>query len=75
MTLTSDSDWSLTLISICGICNIYLYYAKSELGIAVKLIRLCKATLSNTKSCVRIGKDFPKPLDTKRGFTQGVPIV
>ncbi|XP_049318579.1 LINE-1 retrotransposable element ORF2 protein isoform X1 [Bactrocera dorsalis] len=48
-----------------------LYAAMSEFGTPAKLIRLCKLTLSNTKSSVRIGKDLSEPLDTKRGFRQG----
>ncbi|XP_054089770.1 LINE-1 retrotransposable element ORF2 protein isoform X1 [Zeugodacus cucurbitae] len=48
-----------------------LYAAMSEFGIPAKLIRLCKLTLSNTKSSVMIGKDFSEPFDTKRGFRQG----
>ncbi|XP_054086050.1 putative uncharacterized transposon-derived protein F52C9.6 isoform X2 [Zeugodacus cucurbitae] len=48
-----------------------LYAAMSEFGIPAKLIRLCKLTLSNTKSSVRIGKDLSEPFDTKRGFRQG----
>uniref|UniRef100_UPI001C05979E reverse transcriptase domain-containing protein n=1 Tax=Vibrio anguillarum TaxID=55601 RepID=UPI001C05979E len=47
-----------------------LYAAMSEFGIPAKLIRLCKLTLSNTKSSVRIGKDLSEPFDTKRGFRQ-----
>ncbi|XP_049301820.1 LINE-1 retrotransposable element ORF2 protein isoform X6 [Bactrocera dorsalis] len=48
-----------------------LYAAMSEFGIPAKLIRLCKLTLSNTKSSVRIGKNLSEPFDTKRGFRQG----
>ena len=49
----------------------YLYAAMSEFGIPAKLIRLCKMTLLNTSSAVRIGKDLSEPFDTKRGFRQG----
>ncbi|XP_054085666.1 LINE-1 retrotransposable element ORF2 protein isoform X1 [Zeugodacus cucurbitae] len=48
-----------------------LYAAMSEFDIPAKLIRLCKLTLSNTKSSVMIGKDLSEPFDTKRGFRQG----
>lgn len=40
----------------------------SEFIIPAKLIRLCKLTLGNTKSYLRIGKDLFKPFDIKRGF-------
>ncbi|XP_054084799.1 uncharacterized protein LOC128921370 [Zeugodacus cucurbitae] len=48
-----------------------LYAAMSQFGIPAKLIRLCKLTLSNTKSSGMIGKDLSEPFDTKRGFRQG----
>ena len=46
----------------------------SELGIPAKLIRLCRMTLSNSCSCVKVGKDLSEPFDTERGFRQGDPI-
>lgn len=39
--------------------------AISKFDIRAKLIRLCKQTLSNTKTSVRIGKDLFEPFDTK----------
>ena len=35
-----------------------VYAAISELGIPVKLIRLCRMTLSNSYSSVKVGKDL-----------------
>ena len=48
-----------------------LYEAMSELGIPTKLIRLCKMTLNNTRSSVKIGKDLTESFDTRRGLRQG----
>ena len=48
-----------------------LYAAMSELGIPAKLKRLCRITLSNSCSSVKIGKDLSEPSDTLGGFTQG----
>ena len=43
----------------------------SELDIPAKLIRLCRMTLSNSCSCVKIGKELFEPFDTVRSFRQG----
>ena len=48
-----------------------IYTAMSELGIPAKLIRLCRMTLSNSCSSVKVAKDLSEPLDTVRGFRQG----
>lgn len=48
-----------------------LYAAMSELGIPAKLVRLCRMTLSNTSSSVKVGNDLSEAFDTKRGFRQG----
>ena len=52
----------------------HLYAAMSELGNPAKLIRLCRLTLSNSCSSVKVGKDLPEPFDTVRGFRQGNPL-
>ena len=46
----------------------------SELGIPAKLIRLCRMTLSNSRSVVKVGMDLSEPFDTVRGFRQGDPL-
>ncbi|CAD7014012.1 unnamed protein product [Ceratitis capitata] len=46
------------------------YVTISEFGIPAKLIRLCKLTLDNTSSAVRIRKGLSEPFDTKRGVRQ-----
>ena len=46
----------------------------SELGIPAKLIRLCRITLSNSSSSVKVAKGLTEPLDTVRGFRQGDPL-
>ena len=51
-----------------------VYSAMSELGIPTKLIRLCRMTLSNSCSSVKVGKDLSEPSDTMPGFRQGDPI-
>ena len=43
----------------------------SELGIPAKLIRLCRMTLSNSCSSVKVGTDLSEPFGTVRGFSQG----
>ena len=43
----------------------------SELVIPSKLIRLCRMTLSNSWSSVKLGNDVSEPFDTVRGFRQG----
>ena len=48
-----------------------VFAAISEHGIAAKLIRLCKMTLSNSYSSVKIAMELSEPFDTVRGFTQG----
>ena len=48
-----------------------LYEAMSELGIPTKLIRLCRMTLNNTRSSVKVGKELTDPFDTRRGLRQG----
>ena len=51
-----------------------IYAAMSELGISAKLIRLCRMTLSNLCSSVKVGKDLSEPFDTVCGFRQGDPL-
>ena len=46
----------------------------SELGIPAKLIRLCRMTLRNSCSSVKVGKDLSEPFHTVRGFRQGDPL-
>lgn len=48
-----------------------VFQAMSEFGIPAKLIRLCKMTLTDTRSSVKIGKNLSEPFSTKRGFRQG----
>ncbi|XP_043064095.1 uncharacterized protein LOC122320085 [Drosophila ficusphila] len=48
-----------------------LYAAMSELGIPAKLIRLCRMTLSNTISSVKVGNDQSETFSTKCGLRQG----
>ena len=43
----------------------------SELGIPAKVIRLCRMTLSNSCSCVKVGNDLFKYFDIERGYRQG----
>ena len=45
----------------------------SELGFPAKLIRLCRMTLSNSCSSVKVGKELFEPFDTVRVFSQGDP--
>jgi len=49
----------------------HLYTTMSEFGIPDKLIRLCKMTLKNARSVVKVGNNLSEPFDTKRGFRQG----
>ena len=51
-----------------------VYTAMSELGIPAKQIRLCRMTLSNSCSFVKVGKDLSVPFDTVRAFRQGEPL-
>ncbi|XP_073848775.1 uncharacterized protein [Musca autumnalis] len=48
-----------------------VFHAMSEFGIPAKLIRLCKMTLTDTRSSVKIGKNLSEEFCTKRGFRQG----
>ena len=48
-----------------------LYEAMADLRIPSKLIRLCRMTLTDTKSAVKIGKNLREPLTTRRGLRQG----
>ena len=50
-----------------------VFAAMSELGIPAKLIRLCRMTLSNSYSSVKVGMDLSEPFETVRGFRQGAP--
>lgn len=43
----------------------------SELGILAELIKLCRATLTNSCSYIKIEKNHSEPFDTLRGFRQG----
>ena len=51
-----------------------VYTAMSELGISAKLIRLCRITLSNSCSSVKVEKELAEPFDTVRRFRQGDPL-
>ena len=51
-----------------------VYTAMSEFGIPAKLIRLCRMTLSNSRSSVKVGSNLSEPFDTARGFRQGDPL-
>ena len=51
-----------------------LYATMSEFGIPAKLIRLCRMTLSNTTSSVKVGNNLSEPFSTVRGFRQGDPL-
>ena len=51
-----------------------VFAAMSELGIPAKLISLCRTTLSNSRSSVKVGMDISEPFDTARGFRQGDPL-
>ena len=51
-----------------------LYATMSEFGIPAKLIRLCRMTLSNTCSSVKVGNDLSETFNTERGFRQGDPL-
>ena len=42
--------------------------------IPAKLIRLCRMTLSNSCSSVKVGMDLYEPINTVRGFRQGDPL-
>ena len=42
----------------------------SELGIPAKLIRLCRMTLSNSCSSVKVDIDLFEPFDTVQSFRQ-----
>ena len=48
--------------------------AMSELGIPAKLIRLCRMTVNNSCSSVKVGLDHSEPFNTVRGFEQGEPL-
>ena len=48
-----------------------LFETMSAYGIPSKLIRLCRMTLSDTKSSVKIGSDLSEPFTTTRGLRQG----
>ena len=48
-----------------------VFQAMSEFGIPAKLIRLCRMTLTETRSSVKIGKSLSEPFNTKRGFREG----
>nr|XP_043068191.1 uncharacterized protein LOC122321607 [Drosophila bipectinata] len=48
-----------------------LYAAMSELGIPAKLTRLCRMTLSNTISSVKVGSGQSETFITKCGLRQG----
>ena len=48
-----------------------VFDAMSELDIPAKLIWLCRMTLSNSCSSVKVGMDLSEPFDTVRGFRQG----
>ena len=45
--------------------------AISAFCIPAKLIRLCRITLTGTRSAVKVGKDLSEPFNTERGFRQG----
>ena len=47
------------------------FAAMSKLDIPAKLIRLCRMTLSNSCSSVKIGMDLSEPFNTVRVFRQG----
>ena len=51
-----------------------LYATMSEFGIPAKLTRLCRMTLSNTCSSVKVGNDLSETFNTDRGFRQGDPL-
>ncbi|XP_073814500.1 uncharacterized protein [Musca autumnalis] len=48
-----------------------VFQAMSDFGIPAKLIRLCRMTLTETRSSVKIGKNLSEEFTTKRGFRQG----
>ena len=52
-----------------------LYAGMSELGIPVKLIGLCRITLNNSYSSVKVGKDLSEPFDTVRGVRQERSLI
>ena len=51
-----------------------LYTTMSEFGVPAKLVRLCKMTLSNSSSSVKVGNNLSEPFNTVRGFRQGDPL-
>ena len=51
-----------------------VFAAMSKLDIPAKLIRLCRMTLSNCCSSVKVGMDLSEPFDIVRGFRQGEPL-
>ena len=51
-----------------------VFLAISEFGIPAKLIRLCRRTLSNFSSSVKVGMDLFEPFNTVRGSRQGDPL-
>ena len=52
-----------------------VFAAISELDVPAKLIRLCKITLSNSCSSLKIGMDLSEPFDTVRAFREGEPLT
>lgn len=50
--------------------KIHIFAAIFKLDFAVKLIRFCVVTLSNTSNSVKVGKHLSEPFDTVRGFRQ-----
>lgn len=48
-----------------------LFKAMNLFGIPSKLINLCRMTLTDTRSCVRVGGTTSKTFPTIRGFRQG----
>ena len=48
-----------------------LYSAMSHLGIPTKLIKLCRMTLAETCSAVRVAKNASNLFEVKKGFRQG----
>ena len=51
-----------------------VYNIMSEFGIPAKLTRLCRMTLLNTSSAVKVGKNLSDPFNTIRGFRQADPL-
>ena len=61
-------------LSIASPIRDHVFVVMSDLGIAAKLIRLCRMTLSNSCRSVNVGIDLSEPFDTVQGFSQGDPL-